>query len=316
MPRKKRRSAQQIMEERSLSIVRGKLPEEWVIHQYAPDYGIDCVVETFEYLDETRQTAETLGELFLAQIKSRKATHRTSLRIRNRVNVELRAREFFAGGSSMDVISYPLDVDLLHTVMSVGYAMPVVLFLVDMSTEEVFFVCLTDYIEKILLHEKRLWTNETSLTINLPVGNTLDRPECLDHLAFLARRPKLFGAFNKFHYQREELRYDASLDTLRTFLSVIKSYDIWDAKPEWVALSSVRERLSKVEEFVNASAAERERMIKEDSPFEPSYDDYVGCHIAPVWDDLCYLSDLYEDTCKEWFLPTSFWCMCLGDQDS
>ena len=47
-------------EEESLQLVRSLLPEEWVIHEYKPDYGIDNVVEIFRYVDGEREIAETL----------------------------------------------------------------------------------------------------------------------------------------------------------------------------------------------------------------------------------------------------------------
>ena len=66
----KRRSFTQIMEEESISIIREALPKEWVMHQYSPDYGIDTVIELFDYLDAEKEVAETLGEVIFVQIKS------------------------------------------------------------------------------------------------------------------------------------------------------------------------------------------------------------------------------------------------------
>jgi len=61
---KKRRSLNQIKEEISYQVLREKLPDSWVIHEYGPDYGIDCVIELFDYINDEKNMAETLGENF------------------------------------------------------------------------------------------------------------------------------------------------------------------------------------------------------------------------------------------------------------
>jgi hypothetical protein len=67
---RKRRSLNQIKEDNSYHILRSKLPESWVIHEYGPDYGIDYVVELFDYIDDRKTMAETLGENFFVQLKA------------------------------------------------------------------------------------------------------------------------------------------------------------------------------------------------------------------------------------------------------
>jgi hypothetical protein len=68
--RKKQRSINQIKEDISFRVLRDKLPQEWVVHSYGADYGIDCVVELFDFVDEDKTIAETLGENFFVQLKS------------------------------------------------------------------------------------------------------------------------------------------------------------------------------------------------------------------------------------------------------
>ncbi|WP_222610269.1 DUF4365 domain-containing protein [Synechococcus elongatus] len=62
--KRKRRSINQIKEDISCQIFREKIPEAWVVHEYKPDYGIDYVVELFDYIDNKKTVAETLGESF------------------------------------------------------------------------------------------------------------------------------------------------------------------------------------------------------------------------------------------------------------
>lgn len=76
------------MEEQSLQVVRKNLPEEWAIHDYKPDYGIDIIVEIFEYTKDDPTVAETLGELFFVQIKSIQITKIEKIRVFLRGNIE------------------------------------------------------------------------------------------------------------------------------------------------------------------------------------------------------------------------------------
>jgi hypothetical protein len=50
------------MEDESVKVLQGLLPKEWVIRPYHRDYGIDYVIELFNYVDEEQRMAETLGE--------------------------------------------------------------------------------------------------------------------------------------------------------------------------------------------------------------------------------------------------------------
>ena len=155
MAHKKRRAMQQIMEEQSLRLVRMQLPEEWVIHEYAPDYGVDFVVETFDYIDDKHEIAETLGEFFFVQLKSVKHAEKTSIKVADRYNVEKTFEPYSNESANIDVIKYPLDVNELYTIMSMGCAVPTLLFLADLSEDKVYFICLNDYIEKVLLPHER-----------------------------------------------------------------------------------------------------------------------------------------------------------------
>ena len=76
------------MEEMSYLIFKGLLPQEWCVHEYRPDYGIDLVVEIFKFIDETREAADTLGELFFVQLKSVKQAKVQKLTVKARTNAE------------------------------------------------------------------------------------------------------------------------------------------------------------------------------------------------------------------------------------
>lgn len=322
MAHNKRRVVQQIMEEQSLVLVRNQLPAEWVIHEYAPDYGIDFVVETFKYIDEARTLAETLGEFFFAQMKSVEHVSFLKKEVIKKYNVEKSLREDTSNTAVIDVIAYPLDANEIHTVMSMGTSVPVVLFLADLSSSNIYFICLTDYIEKIILPQNNLQNHTSSVTIYIPVENNITRPEVITHLAFLARRAKFIGAFNKFNYQKSEIEFSDSEEMILRFISIIKSYDFWDAQPLWPILKHMYEEMKRIEAYYLSPSEQRKTIIEQDKLLchcwemlddEEKLQDKKANEIffefktKKYWYEICNLGNLYEEICKEWFLPTYYW---------
>ena len=205
--RRKRRSINQIKEDDSLRILRQKLPSAWVIHEYGPDYGIDCVVELFDCVDQQESVAETLGEVFYVQLKSSSEQKYTTHRVFPRGNVEKGALsnddgEYF----DIDVAKFQLETPELLTVQAMGIAIPVLLILVDVQSERAFFICLNDYIDKILLPEDPDYASKDSKTIYVPLQNELGTEESqLVGPRAYGKRAKMCGAFTKFHYQKKEI---------------------------------------------------------------------------------------------------------------
>jgi len=151
----KKRTTQHIMEDSSISIFRGLLPKEWVIHEYKPDYGIDFAVEIFNHRPcsavPSIHVYETLGETFYVQLKSTNKLAVDKVSVKDRFNVEKKPLEWFPDSETeIQVVKHSLDTSFLQTVHSVGAAVPVLLVLVCIDQERAFFVCLNDYIDKIL----------------------------------------------------------------------------------------------------------------------------------------------------------------------
>lgn len=44
----KRRVPQHLVDERGIELLRRKIPENWVLREYRPDYGLDFAVEVIE----------------------------------------------------------------------------------------------------------------------------------------------------------------------------------------------------------------------------------------------------------------------------
>lgn len=325
MAHRKRRSAQQMMEEESLTLVRNQLPKEWVMHQYAPDYGIDFVVETFEFIDEEEQIAETLGEFFFVQMKSVDTAHRQNITVYQRHNVEKSILEDKSNAANIQVIAFPIDVNELYTIQNIGTTVPTVLFLAELSSGNIYFVCLTDYIEKILVPRNKIEENSSTVTLYIPIDNIITDKSVVQYLSFLARRSKLYGAFNKFSYQSSELQYADEPETLvKHFLSIIKGYDFWTAKTQWPMISECYKELLSIDCFYSLNDSERKKWLFQNEFSKSCYELLAGDeqlatekqkidhiffkeYVLKFWSNLCTMSSIYEEFCKEWFLPTYFW---------
>lgn len=320
MANRKRRSEQQIMEEQSNTILRQSLPEEWVIHDYRPDYGIDLVLEIFEYTTPEK-VAETLGEQLFIQLKSVKNITIEKHKIYDRKNVEkysLEKKETFV---EIDIFKFKIDVSLLLTIQSMGFIVPVMLFIVDLETKEIYYVCLTDYIDKILYHEDLSLQAKETKTLYIPLANRLSNP---DYLLFpiknyYAKRVKWNSAFIKFNYQYGEIEYGVTFENIKQFIFIIKNFDIWQDE----RFSNDYEELTLIESLVNENSQDRlielvnlkiNRNVKEFLDFEDDFYRHsdnpleqviINLIIKPFWGKLSNYLYIYEETWRESYLPIS-----------
>jgi uncharacterized protein DUF4365 len=317
VPRTKRRVRQHIMEDRSTILFRSLIPEEWAVHEYGPDYGIDLVVEIFKYVDEEQEKADTLGDLFFVQLKSVKKTTIQKLVVRPRGNVE-KAIKTSSSSESMEieVIPFQLDSDELMTVQAMSPGVPVLLVLVCLDLNRTFFVCLNDYIDKVILPEDPAYSEQGSKTIHIPVKNEIkNEPVALVPLRFYAKRAKLYAAFTKFLYQRSELerilhfrdvepgeghdevhamfaREAAETDLramLRHFVALIKRLPIWTEIEMWAIVEDYRRMVTFVEEMLADESLDEETL---------------SGAAWQLWHGLTVLASNFEECCREWFLPT------------
>ncbi len=188
-------------------LLRTALPSHWVIHEYTPDYGIDGTVEVFDYVDSDEQYAETLGETFFFQLKSVEKSAPVAVALPGRYNVEKGPyREDASEAIQSQVVKFQLETDELLTIEAMGAGVVVVMFLVCLDTQTVYFVNLTDTIDKVLTPETPDWREQMSKSVRLPVLNELSpNTPVLSLLRFYGARPKLMGLFSKIHFQWAEL---------------------------------------------------------------------------------------------------------------
>ena len=227
-PRKKRRVASHMMEEQSFQTVRHVLPKEWVIRHYTPDYGIDIMVEVFEALDESGKVAETLGEWFFAQVK---CTNTTNLRHLPYVPAAMSKRHRFPSHpQKMARTTNPSKSTSSRTRLTRTFCLqsshsewptPILLLLVTLDTDTVYFVCLNDLVDKCILHEDSEFFSKKTKTLHIPATNVVTQSEdALLPLRFFAKRQKLYAAFAKFSYQQHYVADMINCHSLR--LDVIR----------------------------------------------------------------------------------------------
>jgi hypothetical protein len=303
----KRRSFNQVKEEISFRVLRQRLPEAWVIHEYSPDYGIDCVVELFDYLDDTKEMAETLGEHFFVQLKASDSVQYATRRVHPRGNVAKgKLREDKSEYVDINVANFQLDVSDLLTVELLGPAVPVLLILVDIQSERAFFVCLNDYLEKIVLPEDPEFEKKGSKLVQIPTQNEiLPKDINLVPLRAYAKRAKMYGAFSRFAFQKKEIERargmanfnpatseEDDLEMLRIFTEVSLRQDVWRSHEYWEPMVWSRKELEHVRSVL-ARGLKRGEL--------EGFKQYCDEH---VWRRLCNLASMYEELVREWFLPS------------
>lgn len=338
------------MEEKSFHILRRTLPDHWVLREYRPDYAIDLTIEVFEPPDHREGVFETLGEWMFVQLKSAKTTRVQKRVVLPRENVEKFAPVDRSAEKTthdepprkIDVIPFKIDTDELLTIQSFGVAAPILLLLVTLDTERVYFICLNDLIDKVLIHEHSTFATQKTKTIHIPLANEISQlDDSLMPLRFIAKRAKMYAAFVKFSYQQgtvarlidsgslkrdlalvllrhgegrpprlKEDRLDA-LATIRQFLQIIKMYDFWQTTDMWPPVAALYGSLIDVEErlyrFIDTGDPDG-TVLDTQLPPAPLLLEQA---ISTLWDRLRNLGHMHEEICREWFLLTY-----LGDLTS
>lgn len=324
-----------------MRIVRDLLPDRWVIRDYRPDYGIDLLIELFEYIDPEHTQAATLGETLFVQVKSTEVVDAARLRVYPRENVELGPlQEDRAEQTEIDVARLQMETSELLTVQAIGSAIPVLLFLVELSTRRIFFVCLNDYIDKIIIPQDPAYHDRQSKVLHIPLHNciTAGNTRSLRPLETYGKRAKLYAAFEKFAYQRHELGFahdawgaagsDGARETaarrlmrlVRHFLSMDLRYDFWTRIPAWEPIRMSHAELWVLQRLLANADPDQDLALLQDflvnQPAYPLVKDYVAdvdlprahwhfyTHLLQVWDRLATLARMYEEVVREWFLPT------------
>ncbi|WP_288841380.1 DUF4365 domain-containing protein [uncultured Deefgea sp.] len=304
---KKQRSLNQVKEDISVRVLREKLPQAWVVHSYGADYGIDCVVELFDFIDEEKKVAETLGENFFVQLKSSDCIEYSTRKAYGRGNVAKgQLTEDKSSYVEINVAKFQLDMTDILTVQSMGIAIPVLLVLVDTNTKRAFFICLNDYIDKVLIPEDLEYASKKSKTIYIPTANEiLDEEDALVSLRAYGKRSKMYGAFSLFNYQQKEIwriqgktafahlvPFEQAIEMINIFVDIALRQDIWAGHEFWQPMEWSHSELLTLKEKLSLGVNPEDHQ-----QFLAYCSDYI-------WHRLSNLSNMYEELVREWFMPT------------
>ena len=216
-----------------------------------------------------------------------------------------------------------------------GPANPLVLVVADTTHSEVYWVCLNDFVDKVLVPETgQNLALQASHTVHLPGFNRITPTDgALNPLRFLARRGKFYSAFNRFRYQRHEIEYaldgwatgvDHHLDDpdllhlANHFLGTVLAYDFWMTTRSWPAVQLAHMRAEATATMVARAISGdpldsilAHRFRQEDASLSGRSTDnelrfLFASDIWSTFGELANLGNIFEEICREWFLPTYF----------
>ncbi len=313
----KTRSSQQIHGDKAVSIVKDLLPKEWVVREMVPDYGIDLDVELFSPLKKGANSI-ALGEHLFMQVKG---------------TINPRYGEFHFQSLKTKVIKYQLETAELNLVNRLGSAIPVLLIIVDLNTNTVYQICLNDYIKKILLKQGNDFRKSKSVTINIPVKNTISSTN-IQPLIWYGMRTKIYSMFNEMIVDIDDFEYlpdiDEQIEFGKRFLNYYSEFDILNLLGNcWYCLKHIGHefRCLKSNDFISINA--RKFVLKADTnktnnlhSFNVFIDDYDSEGIPAykyaqkvsfkfLFDYIKTSAGTFETYCRDWFMP----CLLLGVYD-
>ncbi|WP_025660148.1 DUF4365 domain-containing protein [Rhizobium sp. IBUN] len=315
-----------LKEDASELLVSKLLPEEWVIRKLHPDYGVDVTIEVFE---REGQRIPTLGEFLFVQLKSTTSLTRGVEPIRRRGNVEkaLDAQDIEAD-HELDVVRFAIDTDTVDNARLMGPSTPLMLFVCDLSESEVYYVCLTDYYDKIIEPRGIDLSGQGTITVLIPAANKLTDARSAQVMQFYAARAKLYGMFNLAQFQYREARcilqelarheYVENLASnfamIERFARRLRAMPIWERDIPWQLMRDYRARLDLIIKNIEADTLGLilrglEAFIKgDDAALTPLKQFHGLCTLS--WEQFSAIGQTFEDIVREWFLPT--WVGQLG----
>jgi hypothetical protein len=314
MAQKKQRVFQHIMEDESYKIIKEHLPTHWVDRMFNnPDYGVDLVIELFDKKND--RVSEALGEYLYVQVKSVQSLDIKTEKIYPVGNVaKVGWNEDKSTYFEIEVIKFVLDTDSIYTIQSLGSSIPFILFVVDIKTKKVYFICLNDYIDKILLPKNPKYGSQKNVTITIPILNDLSRVDISrTALEFYGKRAKMLAAFAKFSYQKNEISHllnykdfpvltsrdsltnqveiqdDKIINQVLYFIEQIEHLEIWNYQ-HWEVLPLAKKEIIELKQIL----LEGTDLVT------------VREQIIILWHRLNNLGIMYEEITREWFLPKHF----------
>jgi hypothetical protein len=300
MAKAKQRPESHLIDQEGERLLRSKLPKHWVMREYRPDYGIDFTVEVFKSVENT---FETLGEHFFIQLKSIATPKVKKLKIFGRQNVERSYEDLNLADkiADIEVYSFSLETSELVTVERMGIAVPMLLVIADLATQRCFFVCLNDYIDKILIPRHKNYSVKKTRTIDIPLYNEIGTSYGLVALRWYAKRPKYIAAFQRFTYQYSQLQLEERdwRGLAEVFAAKIANYDFWNDTP----IKLIEENGLRLQHFIKTGQPGLLNKLA-----TKRFPEFERLEVLDFWRHLSLLPNIYEDILREYFLPTALGC--------
>ncbi|MBU8867816.1 DUF4365 domain-containing protein [Paenarthrobacter aromaticivorans] len=285
-------------------------PPEWVVRPIQYDYGLDLEVEVFHAIpsSDRRQKYQTWGEHSYLQVKT---TDNVSF------------GKYKGSDKETEVLKFLIETTELRLVEAMGASVPVILFVVDRANLQVFYICLNDYISKILTPCNPAWRDQRMVTLYIPVRNQIkvsdkefDPTSHWGYFARTARRSKIYSAANLTHHYSIELGYalvdlDAGesnpeifskaalqfLERANQYAWEIAELDIWrKTDSEWGAMEGFRETLTILHDRILQLKEPLKNLPSRGDEFEQAAFHFLGRvdFMRGVFTSLSTIGRLYE----------------------
>lgn len=292
----------------AFTLLKNILPSSWVIHDYGADYGMDCLIEIFDPIGNNRKFTDTLGEMLYIKLKVAPNFLYSKKKVYPKLmpNTQEHLTEQQAGFFEVEMASVKFEVEELLAVQAMRPAVPVLLILIDTSLNRAFFICLNDYVDKVLLATDPFFATKESRVIHVPLTNEILCTEShLMPLRAYGKRAKMYAAFTRFSYQRKEIEKifkaityfhekvlcEQIVETVKAFALATLHQDIWHFYECWRPVMWSHKELD-------------ELLVEIDKGIDPSDVVLFLQSCQQIWQRLDNLANIYEDLVREWFMPT------------
>ncbi len=297
-----------LIDEQAIRFVKNLFPVEWVTRVPDPDYGIDIQLELFDYEDDV---CVTLGEHIFLQVKGTEIPeYGTICPFNKKGNTE-----------AIRVLKYSIDVPELNLVERMGSALPVLLIVVDLTSQRAYSICLNDYIKKVLPKQKPNYKSQKTVTIYIPVSNVID-PKNLNDFRWYGKRAKLYALFHEmltdvddFHYKG----YEEIVLACQKFIERHLSNDAWNVRSLWTPMehlynimielknnNMVLDSQKRFVQCISGSDTDWEHVFVDFNGTEmPAFNALQNASISHLRERVVTYSKLFEEITREWFLPLS-----------
>lgn len=227
-----------IIEDKTYRFLQDLFPAEWVQRKLTPDYGIDIDLELFEYENDD---CVTLGEHIFLQVKGTESAVFGMIKpMGKQMYTEKELTDM-----QIPVLKFSLDVPLLKMVERMGSAIPVLLTVVDLTTQVAYYICLNDYVRHVLAHREPDYRSQDSITVYIPADNVL-KPETA---SWYGKRTKLYGLFQEILTLADDVQdmnANHKVDMVARRLKLIASSDAWSASKNWPMLRGIQLQLTEM----------------------------------------------------------------------